>query len=138
MTETQQAHRRYVWRVAAAMGGYVLTLLLANYLIDDVGLTGAAAVAAVLLPALCVAAVFWALARLVIEESDEYLRSLLVRQILVASGLTLTVATLWGFLEDFALAAHMPAWYIAPLFFFGLGVGALVNKLTLGDSGGTC
>ena len=138
MTRMNQAHRRYVWRVAAAMSGYVLTLLLANYLIDDLGVTGAAAVAVVLLPALCVAAVFWALARLVVEESDEYLRALLVRQILVASGLTLTIATLWGFLEDFGLTAHMPGWYIAPLFFFGLGVGAVVNRLTLGDSGGRC
>ena len=135
---SRQANRRYVWRLAAAMSGYVLTLLLANYLIDDVGLTGAAAIAAVLLPALCVAAVFWALGRLLIEERDEYLRTLLVRQVLVASGITLTVTTLWGFLEEFNLAAHIPSWYIAPLFFIGLGIGAVVNKLTVGDSGSRC
>lgn len=134
-TATRNAHRRYVWRVAAAMTGYLLTLLLAEYLIEQMGLTGAPAIAAVLVPALCVAAVFWALGRLLVEETDEYLRSLLVRQILVASGLTLTVGTLWGFLEDFNLAAHLPGWYIAPFFFFGLGVGALVNRLTVGDSG---
>jgi len=134
-TRNSAAHRRYVWRVAAAMTFYVLTLLLANYLIDDVGVRGAPAFAAALLPALSVAAVFWALARLLIEETDEYLRSLLVRQILVASGITLTAATLWGFLEDFALITPVPAWYIAPLFFFGLGVGAVVNWVTLGDSG---
>lgn len=129
-------HRHYVWRVAAAMTGYIVTLFLANYLIDDVGLTGALAIAAALLPAICVAGVFWALARLLIEEQDEYQRLLLVRQILVASGLTLTVATLWGFLEDFALVPHVPVWYATPLFFAGLGLGALINKLTLGDSGG--
>lgn len=129
-------HRRYVWRVAAAMTGYAITLLLANYLIDDAGLTGALAIAAALLPAICVAGVFWALARLLIEEQDEYQRLLLVRQILVASGLTLTVATLWGFLEDFALVPHVPVWYATPLFFVALGLGALINKLTLGDSGG--
>ncbi len=61
---------------------------------------------------------------------------LLIRQVLVASGVTLTVATLWGFLEDFQLVAHIPVWYITPLFFIGLGIGGVVNKLTLGDSGG--
>ena len=129
-------HRRYVWRVAAAMGGYLVMLIMANYLIEDAGVTGALAIAAALLPAICVAGVFWALARLLIEEQDEYQRLLLVRQILIACGLTLTVATLWGFLEDFALAPHVPVWYATPLFFVGLGLGALVNKLTLGDSGG--
>ena len=134
-TRNNPAHRRYVWRVAAAMTGYVLTLLLANYLIDHAGVTGALAIAAALLPAICVAGVFWALALLLVEERDEYVRMLLVRQVLVASGVTLTVATLWGFLEDFQLVAHVPVWSVTPLFFIGLGLGAVVNKVTLGDSG---
>src|SRR3712207_8852283 len=48
---------------------------------------------------LCVASVFWAIGRLLIEEQDEYLRTLLVRQMLVATGLTMVVGTIYGFLD---------------------------------------
>lgn len=132
------AHRRYIWRIFVAMTGYVLSLLLADFLIDKQGVTGAVAFLAALVPGLCVASVFWALGRLLVEERDEYLRSLLVRQLLFASGFTLAIATIWGFLENFELVGHVDAFYIAVLFFVGQGLGAVVNKLTLGDSGGGC
>lgn len=132
------SHRRYLGRLAAAMSGYVATLLLAEILIDNQGATGALAYGAALLPGLCIAGVFWALARLLVEEEDEYLRMLLVRQLLFASGMTLTIATIWGFLENFRLVPHIDTFYIAILFFIAQGLGALVNKLTVGDSGGGC
>jgi FtsH-binding integral membrane protein len=130
------AHRRYVSRVLVAMVGYLATLFLAEYLIDDRGLAGPLAWIVALLPGLCVASVFWAIGRLLIDQKDEYLRSLLVRQMLVATGLTMVVATIYGFLENYGLVGHVDAFYLTILFFFGLGVGALVNKLTVGD--GSC
>lgn len=129
------AHRRYVWRVAAAMAGYLVTLFAAELFIDDRGLTGPGAWLLALLPGLSVAVVFWALGRLVVEEEDEYLRILLVRQVLIASGITMIVATVYGFLEMYRLVPHAEAFYLTWLFFIGLGIGAIVNKLTLGDSG---
>ena len=66
---------------------------------------------------------FWAIGRLLIEEQDEYLRSLLVRQMLVATGLTMVVATIYGFLENYGLVGHVDAFYLTVLFFVGLGVG---------------
>ena len=131
------AHRRYTVRVGAAMAGYLITLVAAEILIDDRGLSGPAAWIVALLPGLCVAAVFWAIGRLLVEETDEYLRSLMVRQMLVASGLALVVATIWGFLENYGLVPHVAAFYLSVVFFFGLGVGSLVNRLTVGDTG-TC
>ena len=130
------AHRKYVKRVMIAMVAYVATLFLAEILIDDRGLTGPLAWLVALLPGLCVASVFWAIGRLLIEETDEYLRSLLVRQMLVATGLTMVVATIYGFLENYGLVAHVDAFYLTILFFVGLGVGSLVNWLTIGD--GNC
>ena len=130
------AHRRYVKRVLIAMVGYVATLFLAEIMIDDRGLSGPMAWLVALLPGLCVASVFWAIGRLLIEETDEYLRSLLVRQMLVATGLTMVIATIYGFLENYDLVGHVDAFYLTILFFAGLGVGALVNKLTNGD--GSC
>ena len=130
------AHRRYVKRVLIAMVGYVATLFLAEMLIDDRGLSGPLAWLVALLPGLCVASVFWAIGRLLIEETDEYLRSLLVRQMLVATGLTMVIATIYGFLENYGLVGHIDAFYLTVLFFAGLGVGSLVNRLTIGD--GSC
>ena len=56
----------------------------------------------------------------------------MVRQTLWASGFALSVATIWGFLENFDLVGHVEAYYIAVLWFGGLGLGACINKLTLG------
>ncbi|HYE29080.1 MAG TPA: hypothetical protein VEA61_12730 [Allosphingosinicella sp.] len=130
------AHRNYVRRVVLAMTLYVVTLLLANYLIEN-GIRPWIGLIAAMVPALCVASVFWAIGRLIVEETDEYLRSLVVRQVLVATGVTLTIATLWGFLEDFDFLPHLPTWLVAPLFFFGLGIGAVTNRFGTGE-GSAC
>jgi hypothetical protein len=130
------ARRRYAARLTIAMAAYVATLFLAEYLIDDRGLSGPLAWLVALLPGLCVASVFWAIGRLLVEEKDEYLRSLLVRQVMVATGLTMVVATIYGFLENYGLVGHVAAFYLTILFFAGLGVGSAVNKLTVGD--GSC
>lgn len=131
-----EMRRRYARRVLISGAGYIVTLLLALILIRKQGLDGPPAVVVALLPAICVAGIFWAMARLLVEERDEYMRALLVRQLLVASGLTLTVATFWGFLEQFEFVPYVPAWYAIVVFFIGQGIGALINKLTLGDAGG--
>jgi hypothetical protein len=55
----------------------------------------------------------------------------MVRQTLWASGFALSFATIWGFLESFDLVAHVEAYYVAVLWFGGLGLGACVNKLTV-------
>ena len=124
------ARRRYTQRIAVCMAGYIATLFLAVAAFRDHHVAGPLAWLLAFLPGLCVAGVFWALGRLLVEENDEYLRSLLVRQLLVASGFTMVVATIYGFLENFDLVARFDAFYLTMLFFIGLGVGSLVNSLT--------
>ena len=53
-------------------------------------------------PALPVAAVVAIVLRYLQEEEDEYQRMLNIRAYVAATGLTLTVCTGWGFLQDFA------------------------------------
>ncbi len=60
---------------------------------------------------------------------------LMVRQILWASGLTLSIATAWGFLDNFRLVGHADGYWLIAIWFAGLGLGGIVNKLTLGDGG---
>jgi hypothetical protein len=57
---------------------------------------------------------------------------LLVRQTLWASGFALSAATIWGFLESFELVDHVPVYWVSALWFLGLGIGALINRLTIG------
>ena len=135
MSHQRSAQRRYVIRIAISMAAYLVTLALAIRLVRDGTLVGPLAWALAFLPGLSVAAVFWAVGRLLIEETDEFVRMLLVRQVLIATAITLSAATVYGFLENFGLVGHIDAFYIAILWFVGLGVGALVNRLTLGASG---
>jgi len=124
------AHRRYLIRLSLATAAYLISLALAVRLLDS-SVIGPAAYLLALLPGLSVAAIFWAVGRLLVEEKDEYRRVLLVRQSLIASGFTLSVATIWGFFENFGLVEHVDAFYIAVLWFFGLAVGSVYNFFTL-------
>lgn len=123
------AMRRYTVRLAIAMTAYLITLAAAVILVRDGDVTGPLAWGLAILPGLSVASVFWVYGRLLVEEIDEYQRMLLVRQSLVATGFALSIATVWGFLETFGLVPHMDAFYIAVLWFVGLGVGGCWNRL---------
>ena len=127
--------RRYLVRLAVSMTAYILTLALALRFVGGGIVTGPPAYLLALLPGLSVAGVFWAVGRLMIEEQDEYLRMIFVRQSLVATGFTLSIVTMWGFLENFDLVPHVDAFYVAILWFFGLGVGSCYNWLTLRGRG---
>lgn len=85
-----------------------------------------------ILPALPIIGIFGALGRYLIEEQDEYLRMLMVRQVLWASAFTLSIATTWGFLDNFGLVGRVDGYWIIVVWYFGLGLGGLYNKLSLG------
>src|SRR5688500_15106955 len=131
MNARSPAMRRYVLRLFVAMTAYLITLAIAVRFVGDGSITGPLAYVLGVLPGLSVAGIFWAIGRLLIEEQDEYLRMLLVRQTLVATGFTLTIVTVWGFLENLDLVAHVDAFYVAILWVVGLGVGSCFNWLTL-------
>ena len=129
------AQKRYVIRVVISMAAYIVTLMLAIRFVRDGHMTGPLAWILAALPGIAVTGVFWAIGRLLIEETDEYQRMLLVRQSLVASAFALSIATVWGFLENARLVGHVDAFYVAILWFIGLGVGSLLNALTLNRGG---
>lgn len=135
MATMNPPQRRYVQRLALAMAIYLGSLFLAEYLIEDRGLTGPGAYALAAIPGLCVASIFWIVGRLIIEQTDEFLRMLLVRQSLIATGLAFTAAAVWGFLEEYLLVAHVSAYWWPVWWCFGLGVGAAVNRATHGTWG---
>ena len=131
------ATRRYVKRIATLMGIYLVTLFAAVYAFRHHLVSGPIAYPLAVLPALPIIGVFWAVMRLLVEEPDEFIRMLQVRQALIATGFCLTVVTIWEFLQNFDLVAPGNGGFGAAFFWFmGLGVGGLYNKLTLGSTGG--
>jgi hypothetical protein len=127
------AQRRYNKRVIALSVIYSVALVGAVYGFQHHLLSGPIAYLAAILPALPIIGIFAAMGLYLVEEQDEYVRMLLVRQTLWASGFALSLATIWGFLESFDLAGHIAAYYVSVLWFAGLGIGRCVNKLTLGQ-----
>lgn len=126
--------RRYNIRVIWLSALYAIFILAAVYGLKHQLVSGALAYVVAVLPALPIIGIFAAIGRYLVEEQDEYQRMLMVRQTLWASGFALSVATIWSFLENFGLTGHVDAYYIAVLWFAGLGLGACINWLTLGAS----
>lgn len=131
------AYRRYSRRIAISSALYVAAIVGASTLLGGVVAVSPLAVAIALLPGLAVLLMLYAIARLLIELDDEYLRMLEVRKALVATGLVLAVASVWGLLELYTAVPRLQVFWVFPIWCLGLMVGALVNRLTLGD-GGTC
>lgn len=123
------AVKRYNRATIVLSLAYVALLFGAQIAIGRHGLSGPAAYVVAILPALPIIGLFGAIGRYLIEESDEYIRLLTVRQTLVASALSLSIATSWGFLQSFDLAPHFDVYWIAAIWFAGLGVGSCVNRV---------
>ena len=130
------ATRRYLIRLAVLMSAYLVTLFVAVYAFRHQLVSGPLAYPLAILPAVPIIGVFWAVMRLLVEEPDEYLRMLFVRQALIATGFCLTVMTTWEFLQNFDLVPPGNGGFGAAFFWFmGLGVGALYNWRTVGTTG---
>lgn len=133
------AIRRYVIRLAVLMTIYVVVLFAAVTLFKSGAVSGPLAWPLAIAPALPIIGVFWAVMRLLIEEPDEFVRMMHVRQSLIATGFCLTVMTIWEFLQNFDLVAPGNGGFGAAFFWFiGLGVGAVYNWRTMGTTGSNC
>ena len=130
------AWKRYNWRLIWLSLLYCFFLLPAVYGFKHQLIPDALKYLIAALPALPVIGMFAAMGRYLVEEQDEYVRMLRVREMLWAMGFTLSAATIWGFLDNFGLVGHVDGYWIVVLWYFGQAIGALANKLTLGTS--TC
>ena len=130
------AWMRYNWRLIWLSLLYAAFLLPAVYGFKHHLISGGLQYVVAVLPALPIVGLFIAMGRYLVEEQDEYVRMLRVREMLWAMGFTLSCATIWGFLDNFGLVGHVDGYWIVVLWYFGQGIGSIANKLTLGSS--TC
>ena len=127
--------RRYFVRLFGFAGLYLVGIFTASRLLDKTAPVSAGNVAIALLPGLAVLGMIWAIGRFYTELEDEYLRMLEVRKAMFATGVTLAICSVWGILELFTTVSPLPLFWVFPIWCFGLGLGGLWNKLTLGDAG---
>ena len=125
-SSAKSRHDRRVFGLSLA---YAAALIAAEALLKHRLVGGAGAYLVAVLPALPIVGMFAAIGRYLVEERDEYIRMLAVRQVLIACGLALSVATMWGFMEGFGLVGHVELYAVAMLWFVGLGLGAFVNRV---------
>ena len=115
--------RMLIWSFA-----YVVALFAAIGATKALRPEGALAWLFAILPSLPIVFMLWAMARYLVEESDEYLKSKAVGAALAATGFLLAIATFWGFLETFGLVAHQPGWWAVPVWAIGLALAQLANR----------
>lgn len=118
---TTAAHRKYVFRTLGFMSSYVGVNIGAIFgAFDDIRSPVAAWALALAVSAPVVGQI-WATLSLM-RDSDEFVRAVIAKQFILASGAAMAIATVWGFGESYADAWHAPAWLIYPLFWACFGV----------------
>jgi hypothetical protein len=106
---------RYAQQVMGIMTVYVFVLTAVIFTFIVARPTGPVAILLAILPAIPVVVVFTLAGRFLARVTDEFLRTVMTQSILWATGATLALATVWGFLELFRVVPHVPMVAIAPL-----------------------
>lgn len=129
------AQRNYIKRVAIFASLYLLVFAVQVAVLKNGDPPMALRAALGVLPGLAVIGIFWAVGRLIVEEQDEFIRMLIVRQALIATAFALSAATIWGFLEAADVVVHLDAYWVAIAWFFGQFIGAAANRIQYGTWG---
>lgn len=116
------AARRYVARFIPAMLLYVVVLFGSIWTLRHLAPTGPLLWLLAVAPALPIVAAIVVMGLYLLEETDEFLRATLAQSMLWGIGVTMTVCTVWGFLENADLAPHLPLFLVFPLFCAAFGL----------------
>ncbi len=124
------AGRRYVHRIGITMLVYALFLVVSGMIFLHLHPTGPLAYALAILPALPILGEIAVFGLYLREEKDELQRAIAVEALLWSIGGTLSVTTVWGFLESFVRAPHLQAMWIFPIFcvFIGLSTPLIMAR----------
>ena len=127
-TPAQRRHtRRVIWALVAYAVLLILELML--YLLRDGDVTGPWRVVLALLPAIPLVAMFASYSRYLNEETDEYIRMLVIRNFVMATTVAMAFAVVWGFLTELGGAPPIASYWIAVVWIVAQGVNALIAKV---------
>ena len=121
MSDAWPASRPYVIGSVANWAMFLFALWLLAWGSGEGGLPGPALWAIVAIVTLSVAGQFVAAYRLV-SRQDEFIRAIIIKRIIAATGTTITLAVLAGLTEQFLGTRNLPMWVVYPLFWglFGM------------------
>ena len=128
-TPKNAAMRRYTVRFLAVMSLYALFLVGTVWSFVHLHPTGLPAYLLAILPSLPIIGALVVVGLYVSEEKDEFLRSVFLQSMIWSIGATLTVTTVWGFLENFVQVPHMELYLVFPLFWLFVGIFQPMLKL---------
>lgn len=123
------AQRRHTRRVGVAGVLYIALLVPTVYAIHHGLVSGPWRMLLAVIPALPVVAIFASYGRYLSEETDEYIRMAVVRQILTATMIAMVCAVVWGFLVDLGGAPPIAPYWIAFVWIAAQGASAIAAKL---------
>ncbi len=103
--------RRYTIRIMLFMAAYILILTGGLTFARGGAEHGQATlIGLAIISALPIVGIFWTIFRLLVEIDDEYQRLLFAKQTLLATGITLTIVTVWQFLNVYDVLTTGPQW----------------------------
>jgi hypothetical protein len=121
--------RRYLLRLGVSMSLYAVLLVAAVSLARQGLAEGAWGYAIALAPTIGVLGAIATVGFYLAEETDEFARTTVMHSLLWATAGTLSIATIWGFLETFDKAPHVPTWATVPVFAVVMGLAqALIAR----------
>lgn len=116
------ATRRYTRRFFSTMGAYVIVILSVVWYLKHAHPTGPLLYLLAVLPAVPILGVILVVGLYLVEEKDEFQRTVLIQSMLWSIAFTLATTTVWGFLELFAGTVAFQPYLAFPLFWFFVGV----------------
>jgi hypothetical protein len=123
------AVKHYTWRLIFVMVWYILFICLAAYEIHHAHLTGWITYLLAALPAIPAISVFFIAGVYLAEEKDEFLRNVFIQAMLWGTGITLSFATLWGLLDNFAVVPHFDLYLLFPMYWGATGIANALIRL---------
>jgi hypothetical protein len=124
-----KAGRRYISRLAVTMLVYLIFLFIAKWTFHHLHPVGSVIYLLAILPALPLIGSLAVVGLYATEESDEFERSILVQSMLWGLGGALSIATIWGSLEDFANAPHLSTFNVFLFFWIFMGISQSFIRL---------
>lgn len=122
--------REYLIGLSAWMVAYAALLTLSILIIRAQSPQGLVLYALAVSPSLPIGGTIWQVLRY-LDRCDEYVRAIVTRRFVLATGVTLFLCTAWGFLESNAGLAHVDLYLVYPLFWGSFGViSAFVRQAT--------
>jgi hypothetical protein len=119
--------RRIVFAAVFAFAGFAVSAIIwQNFGFDRPGINLLG-----LLPYLGFAGMIWAVHQYLLDESDEYLRAQAIRQVLIASFVTLMLCALWGGLNYAQLLPAGSTGQAILLWFAAMGIGRTFIEMRL-------